>query len=178
MNRSVLSLFPKLAGLTLSLFILATLPFLAWAHGSGVSFEKDVGDFRVDIGYDLEQFMVGERAVFDFSLYKIPGILTSFEEVWVRILKADEVYLATGIKRSELGKTTLLFRFGSDGLYTLETSFRKGGEELAKASFPVEILRINEGANSERRIGIYGILLVFGLVAGVFLGRCFIKNSA
>ena len=62
------------------------IPGAVFAHQTGVSFEKEIGAYVVDIGYDPPQPQDGERIVFDFNLKsKGEKMPEDFDYVWVRL---------------------------------------------------------------------------------------------
>lgn len=144
--------------------LLALLPWLCGpsllsAHGSGLSFEKEVGEYLVDIGYDSEP-RTGVPVRFEFNLLTLAGEPASFDEVWVRILEEKMTSLAGPIRGQELGRTTLLYEFSDEGVYTLDVSYRKNGNELAEAAFD---LLVGAGAENPSR----SPWMYFGLGAAI-----------
>ncbi|GEM_PF-1349861 len=136
------------------------------AHSASVSFEKEAPPYLIDIGYDSVAPIAGEHGRFDFSLRhlntKDPA---EFSEVWVRVLRGEKTFLATGIQKQEIGPTTLLFVFPREGSYTLEASYRSaGGGEIAKAAFSIPVLPTEESFWS-----LYSAYAIFFL-AGILLG--------
>lgn len=122
------------------LVLLAVLPAYAYAHGDGASFEKQSGEYLIDIGYDPAPPVAGEATLFDFSLLRIAdGSEVPYSHVWVRILDERKTVLASGVHAQEVGATTLLFVFPEDKTYTLESSFRTERGEIASASFSVPV---------------------------------------
>lgn len=122
------------------LLIAWCVPWLALAHASGISFEHVVGTKRVDIGYDPVSLVEGETQVFDFALINVADEeLISFDELWVRVVLHDRTILATGLRESPFGRTTLLYVFPDSGDYEMRVSFREGGETLAEATFPFSV---------------------------------------
>ena len=139
---------------------------LVQAHSSGLSFEATSTPYIVDIGYDIVSFYAGESVRFDFTLKdEKTDDEETFDHVWIRILRDSKTLLATGIRKQEIGPTTLLFVFPLEGLYTLETSYRSAdGEDIAKATFPISVLPIEESLWS--RYGGYMVPLLAGLLIG------------
>ncbi len=126
-----------------SVFVVAIL-FLgvsAEAHTTGASFEKPVGKYIVDVGYDPGTFVIGESIRFDFELKEQKDLASvHFAQVWVRILEEGSTVLATGIHRGEYGNPTLLYTFAQPGKYVLEASFRDVADnDIAVQQFPISV---------------------------------------
>lgn len=125
-----------MGALVLFCFVLLS-PIAAQAHGNGASFEREVGPYRVDVGYDPAALSAGAMQVFDIALIDATTEnQVKVEEIWVRITGGARTLLASGLRESEFGKTTLLYAMPEDGEYALHVSFRRGQDTLAEASFP------------------------------------------
>lgn len=122
------------------LIMCSITPVVSFAHGDGASFEKQSGEYLIDIGYDPAPPVAGEATLFDFSLIRLAdGNEVPYSHVWVRILDERKTVLASGLHWQEVGATTLLFAFPEDKTYTLESSFRTERGEIASASFSVPV---------------------------------------
>ncbi|MBI5457500.1 hypothetical protein HY971_02120 [Candidatus Kaiserbacteria bacterium] len=140
---------------------------IAYAHSTDASWEATSTPYIIDIGYDPNDFQVGQSARFDFLLHNEKNEnAASFDHVWVRIVRGDHTLLATGIREQQAGPTTLLYGFTVPGGYKIETSFRdKKGNDIAAASFPITV---TAGSSSVRFLP-YGIGVI-AFVIGVFTG--------
>lgn len=122
--------------------VVVALPFFVSAHGTGVSYEETSGEYIVDIGYDPEFPQPEDRMVFDFGLFtdakKVPA---EFEYVWVRIEHERRTLLATGVRRADLGPTSLLLALPRDisGELVIHARYQKGDDTLADVSFTLPI---------------------------------------
>lgn len=115
---------------------------VALAHASGVSFESVVGDYRVDIGYDPDALAAGAAQVFDFALIDMATKRqVPVSEIWVRIIEneGERTLLASGLRESDFGRTTLLYVFPKEGSYSISASFRREEETVAEATFPFAV---------------------------------------
>jgi hypothetical protein len=158
--------FSLLTGLTAALVAaFAVSAASASAHTTGLSWVATSSPYVIDIGYDPSEFQAGLSARFDFLLQdEKTSDSVAFDHVWVRLLHNNVTVLATGVRRQELGPTTLLYRLMESGIYTLEASFRDSeGSDLAVGSFPVTIL-----ADPESKGPVLSSLLLF--VAGLCVG--------
>lgn len=112
-------------------------PLLLSAHGFGGSLEVNTGEYLVDVGYQPITPSAGAPVSYDFLLAEAKtGRPVEFESVWVRIAKGKSTVFATGIKKAELGPTTLVYTYPGGG-QDYELSVRYEGPEgtLAEASF-------------------------------------------
>ncbi len=118
------------------------IPGAVFAHQTGVSFEKEIGAYFVDIGYDPPQPQGGERIVFDFNLKsKVDKTPEDFDYVWVRLEKDKSTLLATGIARADFGPTSLLYQVPNDlhGDLTVNVRYQKGDQALAETEFTIPV---------------------------------------
>lgn len=157
-----------------SLLILSLSTSPAIAHVSGASWNATSTPYIIDVGYTPDRFVAGEYAVFDFLLWRDAanvGKPVDFTEAWVRVLRDKETLLATGIRRQQLGPTTLLYTFANPGEYSLSVSFRnQKSDELAAAEFRFKVL----SKDSSWKLGSY-LLVLIALGIGVSIGVGFSK---
>jgi len=162
--------------MTRSAFVLATLflivfPFISHAHATGVSIERQVGDYLIDIGYDPQNPASGETIRFDFNVYvrgKTEGV--PFSNIWVRIETKDGLVFAGGIAKSTFGLTGLTLSLPRPGEYTISVRFNQGDETIVETSVPLLVLDGEAGKYST----LYFIMGGIGIVAlgiGLALGR-------
>lgn len=169
-----------LAVLTISLFlgVLFYPAIPVRAHEAGKSLEKVVGEYLVDIGYDvLDELRAKESIRFDFSLWtsdrneEIP-----FTDIWLRISQNNKAVFAGGIQNPRFGLAGITYAFPDKGEYTLFIRFQNGDESLVEASFPLTVEKGNESASNaspvskELLIGV-GIGLVVGSLITFLLRR-------
>ena len=129
---------------TVALIVLVTCAIAApaSAHTTGVSLEKDLGTYRVDIGYKPAPLVSGDRAVFDFNLKQLPNLdSVSFDYVWVRVEYNKQTLLATGVARADIGPTSLLIALPNTikDAIVLNVRYQKGENALAETEFTVPI---------------------------------------
>ena len=156
--------------LLIFIFILSFIvPSAGFAHSSGASFEKEVNGYLIDIGYDPAQFTALSPSSFDFDLIDTKSSeRVAFTDVWVRINQGNQALLATGVHKQNLGGATLLHTFAEGGSYELIVRYQNDGEEVVSATFPLEVLPSDEGADSSST-GPTGILL--GVIAILIAGN-------
>lgn len=151
--------------LLVGLLVLFFLPMMALGHGTGGSFEQKVGDYTVDVGYEPAAPQAGERLLLDFKLNSAADDTPiDFSDVWVRIEHDKDTLLATGVARTYLGPSTLLYVLPeSIDSATISVRYEKGDKTLAESSFPLKILPADGSENMPDS------KIIFGL-AGLFLG--------
>jgi hypothetical protein len=133
-----------------------------YAHGTGESLEKIVGEYNVDIGYDPVMLEAASPSFFDFDLVtEETGERAEFTDIWVRIVESKQTIFATGVHKPSLDNTTMVYTFPEGGEYEFKVRFQNDGEALAEASFPLTIEKATTGA------GLPGFIW---LAAGVFVG--------
>ena len=124
------------------------------AHGVGSSFEEQVGETLVDIGYNVEDFTTDTSVVFDFSIKNDEGRELPFTDVWVRIVRDKSTVFATGIYNASLGGAIMTYTFPGTGEYELSARFQDDGKSIVEATFP---LVVTSGAS---RLGENGSVIV------------------
>lgn len=137
--------------LTISLFLgaLFSPAIPVRAHGVGESLEKVVGEYLVDVGYDVLELRAGEPVRFDFTLWasdeseEVP-----FSDVWLRVSRGNTLVLAGGLHKPRFGKTGITYIFPEEGEYTLFVRFQNGDESLVETSFPLTVEEGNESASN------------------------------
>lgn len=152
------------------IFILTIfVPSASFAHSSGASFEKEVNGYLVDIGYDPAQFTALSPSSFDFDLIDTKSSeRVDYTDVWVRINQGNQALLATGVHKQNLGGATLLHTFAEPGNYELIVRYQNNGEEIASATFPLEVLPSDEGTDPAST-GYGGILI--GVIVLLIVGN-------
>lgn len=124
------------------LLVSICIPSAASAHGAGASLEKEVGQYKVDIGIDPEFPMGGDRMVFDFDLLEKDATPVTFDYAWVRLEQGGKLLFASGIRRADIGPTSLLYLLPAEaeGELAISVRYQKGERSLAEADFrlPVE----------------------------------------
>lgn len=124
---------------SVALCLSVCVPVAALAHGAGTSYEVQIGEYLVDVGYQPDELVAGERVVFDFVIVK-DGIELPFEEVWVRLQHGSSTLLATGIAQPTIGRTTLLYVLPQDiRSLTVHARFQNEQETMAEVSFMLPV---------------------------------------
>jgi len=139
---------------------------LVRAHGSGASFEKQVDDVLIDVGYSVEEFSTDSSVVFDFGLKDSTETKVLFTDVWVRIVKDTSTVFATGVHNARLGGAIMTYTFSESGNYELSVRYQNDGESVAAAVFPLSVEKSSNGKGDEISslknliLGFLGVLLV------------------
>lgn len=141
---------------------------LANAHTEGASFERTVGLYAVDVGYEPEKPTTAERIVFDFDLRDADDARVDFDSVWVRLEQDKRLTLATGINRNAVGGATLVWVPPVASEAQMTVRYMRAGDVLAETNFVlpvtggVEPRPLSEGA----RAGLlFGIGALVGMIA-------------
>jgi len=145
------------------------VPSIALSHGTGASFEQEVGEFRIDVGYEPAELRAGDKLVLDFDVLGAGGSSVPFDSVWVRLEREDRTLLATGVARPRIGPTTLLLTLPEEpGEAVLSTRFERAGETLAEASFPFVV---HAGEGEADSLPAWLLPSLVALLAGFVFGR-------
>jgi len=138
------------------LFVGATI---VRAHGSGASFEKQVENMLVDIGYSVEEFSTDSSVVFDFGLKDANEAAVEFTDVWVRIVKDTSTVFATGVHNARLGGAIMTYVFPESGDYELSVRYQNDGENISETTFPIVVKEKKDEEESNH----FGILMLAAL---------------
>lgn len=87
----------------------------AHAHALGASFEAQVGEYLVDIGYDPDPPVAEDTLLLDLNLWREQNVSSAdFDSAWVRLEQGGKTILATGVARPEFGPMTVLLKLPSE----------------------------------------------------------------
>lgn len=173
----------KILDLTIKLlffiFLIIGFGFSLSAHGTGASFEKVIGNYKIDIGYDPVIFTSGGVHRFDFDIFDSKtNNNVDFSDVWVNISEGSKTVFASGIHRSDLGIAGMTFVFPNKGDYTLSVRFEKGDNNIVESTFPVKVLEgVPPTDGLKNTNGSFGVLVagVIGFVLGI-VAYSFVKK--
>jgi hypothetical protein len=161
---------------------LVILPELSQAHGAGASWEKVVGEYKVDVGYNPTAIVSGASQRLDFNILNSgSGEQVSFANVWVRISQGEQTVFASGIKKPGFGTAGMVFTFPKQGDYILSVRFENSTQSIAEAEFPVSVAEgsVQPAADSQPIAGqpksaVAGLI---GLAVGVITTLIFARRS-
>jgi hypothetical protein len=147
----------------------------ASAHTAGQSFEKTVGDYLVDIGYDALEVKEGQEIVLDMALIEKPGSLgwkyADYDSVWLQIsMEGQEPFRSVspvGLPSPVMAKHT----FEKAGDYQLAVRFLKGEEVLADAAFTLDVKGANEESFLSKAFSYFLFIVFLAVVVGVIWVR-------
>lgn len=164
-SYDILSLVRATKNVLLVIFVFfCILPSNVFAHGFGKSLEAQVDGYLVDIGYDPENGTALQTHVYDISLLNSETKeAVEFTDVWVRISKDKKTYLATGISKARIGKTTLAYIYPDAGNYQMSVRFQNGKDKIVETVFDLSVVENKD--QSKTKIPSWGFVLV-----GLFLG--------
>lgn len=157
------------------------IPQLGIAHGDGASFETEADGYFIDIGYDPELVVAGERVRFDFNTY--PSVASStgevFTDVWVSIEQDKNLIFSGAVDKPTFGATGFNIVLPSAGEYELKARFQNNGVKVSEATFPLTVAAGSEtvGTNSAAGYQMLPILAAafIALVIGYGIGRWFAR---
>jgi hypothetical protein len=153
-------------------------PNIVLAHESEQSFEKSVGNYVVDIGYDASgEIKTGDSLTFDIKLWNADkSAEVPFGGVWAEIIGPDSKVLFAGDINPSSGRTGFSSRFLQPGNYTISIRYEKQGDaltSLADASFP---LNVEGRANPVDPSNI--VFAIAGVVTGMILKSVLSRRQA
>ncbi len=111
---------------------------LAYAHGTGESYELKTGSVFVDVGYDTP-FVVGSDTLLDFSLTDLAGAPVSYSAIEISVESGSRVQWKKVIPKPEFGKPVTSLVPETSGHWVFRTVFRDDSRVVADAKFPVAI---------------------------------------
>lgn len=161
--------------------LLIALPALSLAHGSGVSLEATVDGKVIDVGYDPEVLVAGERVVFDFTLYdETKTTEIPFDRAWVRVEGDGAVLLSTGVGKAYIGPSTLLMHLPNPVPHAtkLHVRFEEKGKPLASTSFDLAIQPAETPLIHPLSALMAGIVTGAGIVGALWAARSRLKRSS
>lgn len=177
----------------LAMFVVAVSG--AKANGFGVTLDKPVGNYIVNVDYDaIAGIYSGDPVQFAFQLFnKDRSEQLDFRDVWVSITPSGKGAVFAqpvfdgGILGSTFPPSSMTFVFPEAGSYILNLRFEKGDKTLdektlAEASFPLEV---QAGSQSGGQAGFFRITNDFlkGAASVIFLvmlfvvGRVFLRRK-
>lgn len=124
--------------------------FYVFAHSAGQSFEREVGEYLLDIGASNLTLRASAPIAFDFNiLRKDTREPAPFTNIWLRFEDNNKLLFAGGIAKASFGRTTVTYAFPRGGAYTLAVRFQNGDDSLAEVTIPlmVEQSVASEGAD-------------------------------
>ena len=130
----------------------------AEAHLIGQSFEKKVGEYLVDVGYDTMDITQGQQVVFNATLIKNPGTLqweyAPFDSMWFQLKKEGGEPFRKVIPLKLPGPVNVRYDFAESGEYELAVAFLQGEEILAQASFDVPVRSIEAKDDTAKSVAL------------------------
>ncbi len=121
-----------------SLFL---VPSVASAHGDSPSFEREVGSYLVDIGFDREGFRPGEEVKFDLDLYTTGDHpeFVSYDSIDVRITKEEKELFTQTIQNDPVYIPSFTYTFPEEGGYGLSVAYVESGAVKVATTFDVAV---------------------------------------
>ncbi len=132
----------------IAVLLCGLVPVLAFAHTDQKSFELEIGNYFVDVGYD-EDFGVGKDTLLDFQIFQV-STDTPFEysSMSVSVGSGSTVQWSRTIKKPDLGKAITSIVPAESGHWELRVIFTSDSTVIADASFPITIAESNHSPYS------------------------------
>lgn len=162
--------------LVVTIILILTSANFAHGHGGGQSFEKVVGEYKIDVGLDaLRNPVSGQTVRFDFNIWSKDGFNpVEFTSVWVRLAPEKGITFASYLAFPEFGLPAMSYVFPKSGPHELTVRFYKGDQVLAETAFPVTV----EKGPAEQKVVSTSILVgLSGLVAGFLFGLSWARRK-
>lgn len=156
--------------LSLALLI---VPVVTCAHGDSPSFERQVGPYLIDIGYDRIGFRPGEEVKFDFDLYRTDAeapAFEPFETVLFEVAKDGQIIESREIENERDFIPSTTYAFPTDGDHVVHVAYRRGEEIVAQADFEAPVGAHNGEAGRALNAFTYvaaALLAITAIVVGV-----------
>lgn len=126
--------------------LLVFLPTVASACIEGLTYEKNVGQFKAEMSYNAYRLKSGQTVRFHFDLFNVssdsygPGDPVSYNTVEVTLKQGETVILTKSLKRAEFSETAFDYTLPKKNAdYIMDIRFMKNGAELAFYSLPVRV---------------------------------------
>ena len=162
MNK--INFFPILLVVVTFLFVMSP-KHTVHAHGTGQSLEKVVGEYLIDVGYDVLGALKPDESVrLDFNVFlNETGEVISFTDIWVRIAEGNKTVFAGGIHKARFGSTGMTFTFPEDGEYELNIRFQNESDSIVETTFELSV----EGSDDNKRTEASGSFSFGIIVIGI-----------
>jgi hypothetical protein len=145
---------------------------IALAH-VGLSFEKQVGDYFIDIGSEEEIVTEGKEFELNFDLSK-DDERQEFHDVSVKFSKDGEIFYLSRIHKPKIGPVHLLYIFPESGEYQMSVAFNQDDKTIVETDFSV-LVEAKVGGEEQAKTGsTQGIIgAVIGFVIGIIIVSLF-----
>lgn len=160
--------------LIISLFVFTIFASVSLGHGLGQTLTKETDKYRVELEYEALELIAEEPVEYAFRLIEKnsggeveKGV--EFDSVAVRIFDKSQdrgVFSTSIVAKDAIGLGPRAYLKLGEGEYTLNLTFVKGEDELAKESFDLVVLPGEGGNNTFIPVGL-------GFLAGAALGVAF-----
>lgn len=152
--------------LRISVVIALMAPFFSLAHGVGESFERQVGEYLIDVGYNTFTITEEELVRFDFKLLNAASnVDVPFDTVTVRIRDEDRIVYAFDLARATQGPTDASITMPYAGVFTMSLDYRGNEMMFASTTFEFNVGRTEEKPDPFRFYLVPAALLLSMLLA-------------
>ncbi len=144
-----------------------------YAHSDGLSFEKTIGDYFIDIGYTQPFEKQPITFVFEIRASRDASDI-DFDNVWLRVRNdKKEVLFAAPLHKGSFGQPTAIITVPVSGVYTVDVNVEKGTRSLVKTEFDITVLSSEPFEQTSHMVRYY---VLFGVIVGVLVGYVWYKK--
>jgi hypothetical protein len=143
------------------------------AHGDGLVFEQETGDYKAELEIDAREVQANLPLRLNFELERRESQEPmEFTDAWVSIIRiktgeerVNPTVFAGGIKKPDFGAMGFTYVFPAAGSYVARVRYHAGSETLAEAEIPFEVTE-GGAATPERNLAREFMIGGFGFLAG------------
>lgn len=146
-------------------FFLCSLLWIpaTYAHTDGLSFEREVGNVLIDIGFGKDMPVVGSTLTYSFDLFDVADsnayAFEPFSKVHVRIFNGRTELLNRTLDNDGVDVPFLSFNYKEAGDYSMSVVYERKGKEPIDATFGYRVTEPAPATVSHGKVGqVTGIL--------------------
>jgi len=117
---------------------------VSFAHTGGLSFERQIKDVLIDIGFGTDIPTVGSAPTYSFDLFNTADpnayAFEPFSKVHVRVFKDRQELLSRTLENNGLNVPFLSFQYKEAGDYSMAVKFERKGKDSVDASFGYRVM--------------------------------------
>jgi len=153
-------------------FFLCSLFFVpvSFAHTDGLSFEREIGDVLIDIGFGKVMPTVGSAPTYSFDLFNVADAnayaFEPFHSVHVRIFKGRTELLNRTVENNGVKVPFLSFQYKEAGDYSMSVKYERKGKDTVDASFGYRVLEAPAGTGNAPS---GATVMILGIIAAAIL---------
>lgn len=134
----------------------------AYAHGDKNSFEQNVDDHFVDIGYDVP-FSVGNDTLLDFDVFDLKGGNSrgpsDYSSIAISLESGSVIQWKRSVAKPDFGKPVTSLVPERPGHWKFRAVFLHGSAVVVDAGFPIDVLGSDKRNNVAAPFVFAGIII-------------------